>query len=150
MSVIAACLPSLRPLVSLIIRGTTRATETIHPKSALGSNRVFSKRDRQGDEMDLVPSAGSGKGGFERLGEEWQMKGVPGWDIAEQGAHSPRWKHEVEVKGGRVKKATGFPGLGTKSTEDMSMEEGVPQDGIQVKREVLVTSSQWEWKDRIF
>lgn len=100
--------------------------------------------------MDLVRSAGSGKGGFERLGDEWQMKGVPGWDIGEQGAHSPRWKHEVEVKGGRVKKTTGFPGLGTKSTEDMGVEEGVPQGGIQVKSEVLVTSHQWEWKDRIF
>ena len=111
---------------------------------------MLSERDRQGDEIDLVGSVSNGKGGFERPGDEWQMKGVPGWDIGEQGTHSPRWKHEVEVQGGRAKKAKGFPGFGTKSTEDIGMEEIVPQGGIQVTSEVVITSSQWEWKDRIY
>ncbi|KAG6993905.1 hypothetical protein G7Y79_00049g084650 [Physcia stellaris] len=74
----------------------------------------------------------------------------------------PRWGHEVEVKGGREKKATGFPGFGNRLQEDeVSLEEMVPQGGIKVKSEVVVTSivsvqkaktttksTRLEWKNR--
>lgn len=149
MSVIAACMPSLRPLISCLIRGTTRASDTLRSKSAhnaSGSNTMFSKRDKQGDEVDLVP--GGGKNGFARLGIEERASNILRWD---GGAKSRRWRHDVEVKGGREKRTTGFPGLGTRAREeDMSMEDIVPQGGIQVKSEVLVTVSDWEWKDWIF
>ena len=143
MGVIASCIPSLRPLLSLLLRGTTRATGTLHSKSAQNtssSHTMFSKRDRQGDEIDLVPTPSGGREGFARLGDE------------ERGLGSQRWGHEVEVKGGREKKTSGFPGLGgTRQQEDeISLEEIIPQGGIKVKSEVVVTSTEWEWKDRLY
>lgn len=74
----------------------------------------------------------------------------PGW-AHELRPSSPRWGHEVAVKGGREKKATGFPGVGNRPQEDeISLEEIIPQGGIKVKSEIVVTSSEWEWKDRLF
>ena len=142
MGVIASCIPSLRPLLSLLLRGTTRATGTLHSKNAQdtsSSQSIFSKRDRQGHEIDLVPTSGGGREGFARLGDE------------ERGLGSP-WGHEVKVKGGREKKSSGFPGLGgTRQREDeISLEEMIPQGGIKVKSEVVVTSTEWEWKDRLY
>lgn len=100
---------------------------------------MFSKRDRQGDEIDLVPTSNGGREGFSRSGDE------------ERGPESPRWGYETEIKGGRNKKAAGFPGLGTRPQEDeISLEEMVPQGGIKVKSEVMVTSTEWEWQDRVF
>ena len=143
MGVIASCLPSLRPLLSLLFRGTTRATGTLHsnnPQNTSSSHSMFSKRARRGDEIDLVPTSGGGREGFARLGDD------------ERGLGNPRWGHEIEVKGGREKKSAGFPGLGgTRQQEDeTSLEEIIPQGGIKVKSEVVVTSTEWEWKDRLY
>ena len=143
MGVIASCIPSLRPLLSLLFRGTTRATGTLRSKNAQNtssSHTMFSSRDRQGDEIDLVPTASGGREGFARLGDE------------ERGLGTWRWGHEVEVKGGREKKNTGIPGLGgTRQQDDeISIEEIIPQGGIKVKSEVVVTSTEWEWKDRLY
>ncbi|KAL8788048.1 MAG: hypothetical protein Q9195_007462 [Heterodermia aff. obscurata] len=143
MGVIASCIPSLRPLLSLLLRGTTRATGTLHSKNAQttsSSHTMFSKRDRQGDEIDLVPTLSGGREGFARFVDE------------ERGPGNARWGHEVEVKGGREKKSSGFPGVGgTRQQEDnISLEEIIPQGGIQVKSEVVVTSTEWEWKDRLY
>ena len=153
MGVIAACLPSLRPLLSLLLRGTTRASGTLHSKSAQNTNSshtIYNKRDRQGDELDLVPIPNAGREGSARLGDEERGTPSPSW-ANELRSGSPRWGHEVEVKGGREKKATGFPGFGNRLQEDeVSLEEMVPQGGIKVKSEVVVTSSEWEWKDRLF
>ena len=143
MGVIASCIPSLRPLLSLLLHGTTRATSTLHSKSAQNTSSsytMFSKRDLQGDEIDLVPTPSGGGEGFARLGDR------------ERGLGSPRWGHEVEVKGGKEKRNTGFSGFGgTQQQEDeISLEEIIPQGGIKVKSEVVVTSTEWEWKDRLY
>lgn len=137
MGVIASCIPSLRPLLSLLLRGTTRATGTLHSKSAQNtssSHSMFSKRDRQGDEIDLVPTPSGERESFARLGDE------------ERGVGSSRWGHEVEVKGGKEKKSVGF----SQQEDESSLEEIIPQGGIKVKSEVVVTSSEWEWKDRLY
>ena len=131
MGVIASCIPSLRPLLSLLLRGTTRATGTVHSKNAQNTNSshtMLSKRDLQGDEIDLVPTPSG------RLRDEERVLG------------NPRWGHEVEVKGGREKKSTRFP----QQEDEISLEEMIPQGGIKVKSEVVVTSTEWEWKDRLY
>lgn len=111
---------------------------------------MFSKRDRQGDEIDLVPTPSAGREGFARLGDVERGTSSPGW-AHELRPSSPRWGHEVAVKGGKEKKVTVFPGFGIRPQEDeISLEEMVPQGGIKVKSEVVVTSSEWEWKDRLF
>ena len=137
MGVIASCIPSLRPLLSLLLRGTTRATGTLHSKNAQNtssSHTMSSKRDLQGDEIDLVPTPSGGREGFARLRDE------------ERGFGNPRWGHEVEVKGGRKKKSSRFP----QQEDEISLEEIIPQGGIKVKSEVVITSTEWEWKDRLY
>lgn len=136
MGVVAACLPSLRPLLAVVIRGTHRGP-TIHSKSAqktisTNSSRImWSRRDTDGDEMDHMDNQG-----FTRL--------------EDQSSSSPRWGHDVHAKGGREKRKKSIPGNMTQEEDQISLEEMVPQKGIKVKTEVTITTSGWEYKDRIF
>ena len=89
---------------------------------------VWSRRDRQGDELDTRDSIGR----FTRLEDR-----------------PSRWGRDVRVKGGREKRVRkkSLPG----GEEDhVSLEEMVPQGGIKVKSEIVVTTSEWEYQDRLF
>ncbi len=138
MGVIAACMPSLRPLIAVLVRGTHRGP-TMHsrfaPKDTTNSIRpVWSRRDTDGYVMDQI----DGKG-FTRLEEPTS----PGWGYRGVG-------HDVHVKGGRMKRKKSFLAGASAEDDQVSMEEMVPQNGIKVKSEVTITTGHWEYNDRIF
>ena len=73
-------------------------------------------------------------GGFTRLEE-----GRPPRDQSQD-----RWGHDVNVRGGKKNRAAN-------GEEDISMEELNPTDTrIRVKNEVTVTSTAWDYKDKVF
>ncbi|KAL8673436.1 MAG: hypothetical protein Q9168_002140 [Polycauliona sp. 1 TL-2023] len=125
MGVISACLPSLRPLVALMTRGTHRAPKMRGGKSAQANSSSNSSRIvwRRRD-------SDHGKH-FSRLEDP----------IAEQ----TRWGRDVTVKGGRSTDQGG-------SSENISLQEiNVPAGQIKVKEEIVVTSTDWlEYKDRVY
>ena len=99
--------------------------------STNSSRIIWSRRDKAGDEQDQMDSKG-----FTRLEE------MP--------PSSPRWGHDVHVKGGREKRKKSVPGDATREEDQISLEEMVPHGGIKVKSEVVITTSDWEYKDRVF
>lgn len=130
MGVISACIPSLRPLVSLLTRGTTRGvgvsktTKTSAQDASSGVSRMVWRSPRIGDD---------GRDGyFERL------------DDSTEAGNRPQWGHETNVRGGKV--------AGRGAEDEISLEEmNVPAGGIRVKDEVRITSSDWlEYKDKVF
>lgn len=127
MGVIAACIPSLRPLVALIWRGSHRGP-TMVSKSAQATTSSASSRMiwpvRGNDEVQPV-------GGFTRLNDT-----VPTGD-------RDRWGHEANVRGGKNKETIG--------PDEISLEEiNAGNGGIRVKNEVSVTSYSWDYKDRLY
>lgn len=128
MGVISACIPSLRPGFSILLRGTTKALGVVSigkesaEESSSGSSRMWNSTN-EGD---------AAEGNFQRLEDSVE-------------SNRRQWGHDVAVKGGKP-----IGGRGT--ADEISLEEmNVPAGGIRVKREVLVTSSDWiEYKDRIF
>ena len=114
MGVISACIPSLRPLVSILFHGTTRAIggTKIGGKSraqdaSSGSSRTWRSRS-DADE-------------FSRLDEPTETRG--------------QWGHDATVHGGKTSVVAG---------SDISLAEmNVPAGGIRVKDEVVVSSSDW-------
>lgn len=144
MGVISACIPSLRPLVSLLTRGTTRGIGV--SKTAKGSSAYHNTKS--GSNAQNASSAASrtvwrsprvgedaSEGYFERLD-----------DTADAGGNGnrPQWGHETVVRGGRV--------VVRGAEDEISLEEiHTPAGGIRVKDEVRVTSSDWlEYKDKVF
>lgn len=132
MGVIAACIPSLRPLVALLWKGTYRGPTM--PSSGKGSEQATTSASSGSSRMiwpvrtkeDVQPA-----GGFTRLEDPIN----PG--------KRDRWGHETEARGGK-------PGGGTASDE-ISLEEMNAGDGrIKVKEEVTVTSYAWDYKDRLY
>ena len=135
MGVISACIPSLRPLISLLTRGTTRG---------IGVSKATAKSDTEDTSSSAAsrnawrsPRTGAkdGRDGyFERLETP---------TTTEAGTRS-QWGHETTVRGGKVG--------GRGAVDEVSLEEmNVPTGGIRVKEEVVVTSSDWlEYKDRVF
>lgn len=130
MGVISACIPSLRPLVSLLTRGTTRGvgvsktTKTSAQDASSGVSRMVWRSPRIGED---------GRDGyFERL------------DDSTEAGNRPQWGHETNVRGGKV--------AGRGAEDEISLEEmNVPAGGIRVKDEVRITSSDWlEYKDKVF
>ena len=126
MSVIAACLPSLRPLIALALKGTHRGPTLISKKSAQatsssGSSRViWPARTVE----DAEPA-----GGFTRL-EETAI-----------GRDRDRWGQcETAVRGGKRQSTSTFNEIG--------MEE--MNSGIRVKNEITITSHVWDYKDRVY
>ena len=130
MGVISACLPSLRPLISLFLRGTVKAMGASKlgkgglATTSSGSSRImWPSRGHADDERD---------GPFLRLEE-----GASGQK--QQG----RWGHDVSAAGPKERRAAG---------DEISLEEiNVPDGAIKVKDEVVVTSSDWiEYKDKLY
>ena len=124
MGVIAACLPSLRPLVSLLLRGTVKALgsskiDNIKSTSSSSSQGLWTSRTRD-DERDAP---------FVRLEENARQK------------QSERY--HVSAAGPKERRAAG---------DDISLEEiNVPDGIIRVKDEVTVTSSDWiDYKDKVY
>ena len=99
--------------------------------STNSSRMMWSRRDKHGDELDQIDSKG-----FTRLEDQHHSRS--------------RWGHDVHVKGGREKRRKPIPGDLAQSDDQISLEEMVPQGGIKVKSEVVVTTSVWEYKERIF
>lgn len=130
MGVISACIPSLRPLISLLTCGTTRgigvskSAKSSAQETSSGASRMVWRSPRAGED---------GRDGyFERL------------DDPTERANRRQWGHETNVRGGKV--------VGRGAEDEISLEEmNVPVGGIRVKDEVRVTSSDWlEYKDKVF
>lgn len=128
MGVISACLPSLRPLISLMIRGTISAVGSPKPGpnpqksvSSSSSRRMWSNRVE--DERDQP---------FLRLEEM----------TADQ-KNAGRWGHVVSAMGPGAKKPGG---------DDLSLEElNIPEGNIRVREEIVITTSDWiDYKDRVY
>ena len=125
MGVIAACIPSLRPLVALIWYGNhsgptlTGSTKNAQTNLSTASSRTIWPVGRgHKDDEDKI-------GGFTRLEE------------------SGRWGHNADIRGGRQQRADGM--------DDLSLEElNPPMEGIRVKNEVVVTTENWRYDDRLF
>ncbi len=130
MGVTSACLPSLRPLVSIIIRGTTRglgAARTgtklsAQDNSSNSSRTVWRSRSRSDDGRE---------GPLTRLKDPTENRRQRG--------------HDVEVRGGK-------PRGGRGREDEISLEEmNVLVGGIRVKDEVVVTSNDWiDYKDKVY
>lgn len=143
MGVISACIPSLRPLISYITRGTTRGIGV----SRTGKSKSKSKGSAQ-DTSSVAskmawrnPRTGEdGRDGyFERLEDPSEAVSPGGTTNRPQ-----YFRHETNVRGGRV--------VGRGAVDEISLEEmNVPAGGIRVKDEVVITSSDWlEYKDKVF
>ena len=124
MGVISACLPSLRPLISVVCRGTSSAlgssmADNVKSMSSGSSQGIRSSRIRD-DERDAP---------FVRF-EGHQPPGQPG-------------RYDVSAAGPTERRAAG---------DEMSLEEiNVPDGMIRVKDEVTVTSSNWiDYKDNVY
>jgi len=127
MGVIAACIPSLRPLISLVWKGSHRGP-TMVSKSAQATNSSDSSRMiwpvRGKDDVQPV-------GGFTRL------------EDPNSGSDRDRWGHEANAQGGKYQETTG--------SNEIDLEEMNPgAGGIRVKKEVTVTSHAWDYKDRLY
>ena len=127
MGVIAACIPSLRPLTALIWRGNHRGPTMVlkSSKSAQATTSSGSSRMRWPVRQDDGPEV---TGGFNRFDDRFN-----------QG----RWGHDVNVHGGKQR--------GTTGEDEISLQElNSPSTGIRVKKEVTITSTNWEYKDLLY
>ena len=134
MGVISACLPSLRPLVGMLTRGTVRGLGVVGAGYGSGKSSNGS-------------STGSRSGGGRR------EKGRQGGGGGEFGSFSvPVTAQDAE--GGQVGRVVMVSGPGARRGEEdeISLEAVNPAPGtIAVKDEIVVTSDDWlEYKDRIF
>ena len=134
MGVISACIPSLRPLVSLLLRGTVRG---------LGVTKSLSGKQTS-------PNSSSGRS-RRSSGNVWQTRSREGdcdgfakMDGSVGDPKSQSIGHNVEVLGGRV--------VGRGPDDEISLEAvNLPDGIIQVKDEVTVTSSGWlDYQDKVF
>ena len=128
MGVISACLTTLRPLISILTRGTSRAIgsgrlSTVHKSSAQDNSSASSR-------MNMAWRSRSDDNTFNRLEDPTETT-------------RPKWGHETHVRGGKAKNPR---------ASDISLAEmNVPEGGIRVKDEVLVTSSDWlDYKHEVF
>ena len=123
MGVFSACLPSLRPLVTLALSGSHHGPPV---KSAQATGSSNSSR------LMWRSNTGNDNGTFTRLEELASESNL-------------RWGHNVSVRGGINNPRTGH-------TDNISMEEmNVPPDSIKVMIEVvLVTSDRLDYHDRLY
>ena len=127
MGVIAACIPSLRPLIALLWkgshRGPTMASKTLQDTSSSSSSKM--KWTVHGND-DAQPTTG-----FARLQD------------SPSSGNFDRWGHEASIHGGKRK--------GTINSDEVYLEEmNAGQNGIRVKNEITITSHAWEYKDRLY
>lgn len=125
MGVISACLPSLRPGLSILLRGSTKGLGVKKKGNGSGpdgSPRIWRSRTRDDDREGI----------FQRLDEpiDWNRR---------------QWGYVSAVRGGQ---STGR----SENTDEISLQEmNAPARGIRVQKEVVVTSSDWlEYKDKVF
>ncbi len=121
MAVICACIPSLRPLVSVAGQGFANApliSRTLRPTSAASSRRIWSSgKSRPSD------------GAFSQLNEPDYLR-----------PFGPDVGHDVSVRGGRA----------DEDRQDIEALE-MPQQGIKVQTEVILsTSDRLHYDDRLF
>ena len=124
MGIIAACIPSLRPMVSLIWKGSHRGPTVISesPERTNSSNSLWPVRGKE-----HVPQVGP----FARLE-----------DRVYAGDHDG-WSHDAMIHGGKSE--------GTVRSDEVDLEElHSNTQGIRVKKEVTVTSHAWDYMDRLF
>lgn len=129
--VIAACIPSLRPLAAMIWRGTHRAptmmskgSKTAQATSSSASSRMI--WPVRGNQDEANPA-----GGFTRL------------EDAISTVDKDRWGCDVNVQGGKNR--------GTTGADEISLGEmNESQRGIRVKNEITIISEAWDYKDRLY
>ena len=125
MGIIAACIPSMRPLIALLWKGSHRGLTT-DSKNAQATN-----------------SSASSKMIWPSLGKKDEGDKAGGFIRLEEPAGG-RWGHDTNIQGGR-ERATGT------IENDVSLEEMNVQHGeIKVKNEVDVTTHAWTYKDKVF
>ena len=125
MGVIAACIPSFRPLLTYLWKGTTKV-------STLGSKTA-----------QATTSSTSSRMMWSKLGKDDTDR--PGRFSRLEEGHPGRWGHDTNIHGGRE------TGLGS-DEENISLEEinAGSHGGIKVKNEVVITVQPWEYKDKLF
>ena len=142
MGVISACIPSLRPLISYITRGTTRGIGV--------SKTAISKNKSKGSAQDTSSVASKMVWRSPRIGEDgrdgyFERLEDPSEAVSPGGGNRPSYfRHETNVRGGKV--------AGRGAVDEISLEEmNVPAGGIRVKDEGVITSSDWlDYKDKVF
>lgn len=120
MSVVSACLPSLRPLVTLLVSGSPRGPPVKSTRSSTSSRLMWRGSNANED------------GTFTRLEE-------PANEL------NPRWGHSVSVSGGRNNR-NGSAGDNI-SMEDMNVPPNGINVTTEV---VLVTSDRLDYHDRLY
>ncbi|KAK0509450.1 hypothetical protein JMJ35_007844 [Cladonia borealis] len=130
MGVISACLTTLRPLISILTRGTSRAIGY----RGLGTGHKSSPQDtsRGSSRVNMSWRSRSEDTTFNRLEDATATRPL-----------ASRWGHETHVKGGKARNPR---------ASDISLAEiNVPEGGIMIKEEVVVTSSDWlEYKYQVY
>lgn len=130
MGVISACLTTVRPLISILTRGTSRAIGS----HGLGTGHKSSAQDTSSgsSRMNMAWRSRSDDNTFNRLE-----------DPTDSRPRASKWGHETHVKGGKA--------TNPRSSDISLAEMNVPEGGIRVKDEVVVTSSDWlEYKHEVF
>lgn len=131
MGVIAACIPSLRPLAAMIWRGTHRAPTMMSKSSKKAQATTSSASSRmiwpvRGNQEETNPA-----GGFTRLEDPCST------------VDKDRWGRDVNVQGGK--------NGGTTGGEEISLEEiNGSNTGIRVRNEITIISEAWDYKDRLY
>ena len=133
MGVISACLTTIRPLISMLTRGTSRAIGS----HGLGTGHKSSPQDTSSgssQNLSMAWRSRSDDNTFDRLEDPPESHNRPGASM---------WGHQTHVKGGKATNSR---------TSDISLAEmNVPEGGIRIKEEVVVTSSDWlEYKHQVF
>ncbi len=129
--VIAACVPSLRPLAATVWRGTHRAPTVMSKSSKTAQATSSSASSRmiwpvRGNQDETNPA-----GGFTRLEDPISVVG------------KDRWGRDVNVQGGKDRGAA-------RADETNLVEMDASHRGIRVKREITIVSEAWDYKDRLY
>ncbi|KAL8987445.1 MAG: hypothetical protein Q9177_003341, partial [Variospora cf. flavescens] len=122
MGVVSACIPSLRPLVALITRGThkVRSQSSDRPSSSGAYSKAVWGRESGGESGD---DSGHGMH-FQRLTNPLANK-----------HHASRWGRNVSVRGGKDMERGGLGGGDEVSLQEMN----VPEGQIKIKEEITIT-----------
>ncbi|KAI4201783.1 MAG: hypothetical protein LQ346_002094 [Caloplaca aetnensis] len=137
MGVVSACLPSLRPLVTLRLKGTAPGIQnrsTTDRSGSYGSSKTVWRNSTKTLWRNSTKSRENSEGGgrhFQRLDDPLTK-------------HS-RWHRDVTVRGGKdIERGS--------SGEDISLRDmDVPSGQIRVKEEVVITSTDWlDYQDRVY
>ncbi|KAL9101552.1 MAG: hypothetical protein Q9163_003207 [Psora crenata] len=127
MGVIAACLPSLRPLAALIWNRCRITPTLMNPtKNVRGPASTTSMRTV-----------------WQGPGSKDSVDAVRGFTKLEEYARDGKWGHNADIRGGKHQISEGG---GNVSLEELTP----PEEGIRVKNEVVITTEEWDYNDRVF